>query len=70
MRRLSGVVLLCLLASVQGCASTSGVADWKPCVHPKVDARTNAGLVQGLVDYKAELELCNALNGAEAPKEK
>ena len=70
MLRLIGAGLLCLSVSLTGCASTSSAGDWKPCVHPAVDARTNAGLVKGLADYYAELELCNALNGATAPKEK
>lgn len=30
-----------------------------PCEHPVVDARTQGGLAQGLVDYAAALKSCN-----------
>ena len=55
--------LLCLLLSVTACAAPSVVNPPVPCVHPEVDAATQGGLSQGLLDYHAALELCNALNG-------
>ena len=63
MQRLHSVILLCLCLSVTACASVSAVNDPVPCVHPLVDPASAGGLVQGLLDYHAALELCNSLNG-------
>lgn len=56
-------MLLCLSLSVTACAQRSAVIEPVACQHPLVDPRTNGGLVQGLLDYHAALELCNSLNG-------
>lgn len=63
MRTLCTVMLLCLCLFVTSCAAPSVVNQHVPCQHPEVDAETNGGLLQGLLDYHAALELCNALNG-------
>lgn len=56
-------MLLSLALSLTGCAAPSAAVEAVPCQHPLVDARTHQGLVQGLLDYHAAIELCNALNG-------
>lgn len=61
--RLMLLLGLPLLLSLTACVSPSAAVQPIPCEHPVVDVRTNAGVWQGLVDYHAALELCNALNG-------
>lgn len=56
-------MLLLLSLSVTACAQRSAVNDPVACVHPEVAVGTYGGLVQGLLDYHAALELCNSLNG-------
>lgn len=63
MRTLIGAVLLSLGLSLTGCAAPSVAVEPALCQHPLVDATTHQGLVQGLLDYHAAIELCNALNG-------
>lgn len=60
----SGALLLCLLLSLTGCASSPVVRPQAVlCEHPEIDPWTHAGLVQGLKAYHDRVELCNALNG-------
>ena len=61
---LSGI-LLCLVASLTGCASGStALPDTSvACTHPIVATATVGGLVEGLTSYADALDTCNALNG-------
>lgn len=65
MRTLTGGMLLCLLLSVTGCASTSPAPLCAPqrCLAPVVDPTLQGGLVEALRAYHAALEACNASNG-------
>lgn len=65
MQRLYTATLLCLCLSVTACAAPSVASHPVMCQHPEVDAETLGGLSQGLLDYHAAIELCNALNGHE-----
>lgn len=63
-RAVLGLLLLCLIQSVQGCAARSIVrSEFIRCEHPLVDASTQGGLYKGLLDYYDAVELCNTLNG-------
>ncbi|QMP84076.1 putative Rz1 protein [Pseudomonas phage phiB1_1] len=37
--------------------------EFSPCQHPLVDVTSSGGLSQGLLDYSAAIDQCNALNG-------
>lgn len=63
MRNMNGVLALSLMLLLTGCAARSAAIEPVPCVHPSVQTRTHAQLVQGLLAYHAEVERCNALNG-------
>ncbi|UAW53810.1 hypothetical protein pphageT12_59 [Pseudomonas phage pphageT12] len=58
-----GLIVLSLSLSVTSCASVSAVQEFSPCQHPLVDVTSSGGLSQGLLDYSAAIDQCNALNG-------
>lgn len=66
LRILIGLLSLCLLLSLTACASASDAAEYIPCQHPTVDAKSAGGLAQGLLDYADAVDTCNTLNGHTA----
>lgn len=59
-----GLMALCLLLSLTGCASSpTVVVEATRCEHPLIAPETHAGLVRAIKAYHDALDLCNLLNG-------
>lgn len=59
----NGVLLVCLLMLLSGCARQPVVTEASPCRHPIIDPSTNSDLAQAVVEYAGAIDECNSLNG-------
>ena len=64
-RIVSGLMLVCLIASVTACANhpPDALQRPQPCEEPVIDPTLQGGLAEALQAYQEALRQCNAVNG-------